>query len=86
MQWTKLLTLGATIATLSVTPALAAPPPPYINPPKQEKVAGTSGASKLDKAAQIEALRRKEQKIQRLIDDLEAGRPVDPSAVDRALK
>jgi hypothetical protein len=53
MQRTKLLTLGAIVAALGAAPALAAPPPPYINPPKQEKVAGTSGASKLDKSAQI---------------------------------
>ncbi len=85
MHPAKLLTIGAVITALGAAPAFAGQGPPYISPPKQQ-VAGTSGAAKLDKSAQIEALRRKDHKIQQLIKDLEAGRQVDPRAVDRALE
>lgn len=86
MHPTKLLTLGAIITALGAAPALAGQAPPYINPAQQQKVASAPAASTLDKSEQIDALRRKDQKIQQLIDDLKAGRQVDPRAIDRALE
>ena len=38
------------------------------------------------KPGQHHLLRREERRLQALIDDLQAGRPVDPAEIDRALK
>jgi len=86
MRSTQIVTIGALISALgAATTALAAPPAPYINSPLDKK-SQVSRAGQLDRSEQIDALRRKDQQIQQLIDDLKAGRHVDPSAIDRALK
>src|SRR4029453_9113967 len=84
MHLTKLLAIGAVITALGA-PAFAAPPPPYVNPPKPQKEQ-VSRASQLNKSDQIDAFQRKDAKLRELIKDLEAGRPVDPQAITRALE
>lgn len=85
MHATKVFTIGALITALGAAPALAGQAPPYVQTAEQQKQQ-VSRAATLDKSEQIDALRRKDQKIQQLIDDLKAGRQVDPHAIDRALE
>ncbi len=78
-------TVFATFALLSAARLLAVPPP-------APRVSALKGAeSRLDvlagqtKGGPQQRLLLEKQRVHRLLEDLDAGRPVDPQDIDRAL-
>ena len=86
MRSTNIVVIGALLTAIGTAPvAFAAQAPPYVKTAyEQRQLAGRP--SERDKSEQIDALRKRDQKIQQLIKDLQTGRPVDPNAIDRALE
>ncbi len=81
-----------TIATLALSLALAAPTwagetrtreAEALRQAEQKLAQAEQGAGK---PAQAQIVRRQRQEVRDLLDQLEAGRSVDPAAVDRVLR
>ena len=77
----------ATLLALMASTALAVAPP---SGPRREALANADARAgqlaRQTKGGPQQRLLLEQQRIRQLIDDLDAGRPVDPSAIDRALQ